>query len=209
MTRRTCDDVIGTFHHDLVNDAWEWSEVTAAIHGYRPGAVTPTTELVLSHKHPDDREDAERRLARVREDGAPFGHHHRIVDAMGGQRRIVVVGGGHHDEEGRLVGVRGYVVDLTDAADRMVQEEITARVEGIVADRAVVEQAKGALMLVYGIGPDLAFGLLRWRSQESNVKLRELAEQLVRDLQDGEAATHDAREKVSDLLLTLHRRMAR
>ena len=27
------------------------------MHGYQPGAVHPTTELVLSHKHPDDKAD--------------------------------------------------------------------------------------------------------------------------------------------------------
>ena len=34
-------------------------------------------------------------------------------------------------------------------------------------------------MYIYGVGPDAAFDLLKWRSQEGNVKLRALAEQLL------------------------------
>jgi ANTAR domain len=48
----------------------------------------------------------------------------------------------------------------------------------------VIEQAKGMLMLVYGLDEDAAFDLLRWRSQSTNVKLRLLAEQIVRNFRD-------------------------
>ena len=37
-------------------------------------------------------------------------------------------------------------------------------------------------MLVYRIDADVAFDLLKWRSQETNVKLRVLAEQLLSDV---------------------------
>jgi ANTAR domain-containing protein len=36
-------------------------------------------------------------------------------------------------------------------------------------------------MMVYRIDADTAFDLLKWRSQETNVKLRTLAEQLLAD----------------------------
>jgi AmiR/NasT family two-component response regulator len=49
----------------------------------------------------------------------------------------------------------------------------------------VIEQAKGMLMLAYGLGAVAAFDLLRWRSQETNVKLRRLARQIVRAVDDG------------------------
>ena len=52
----------------------------------------------------------------------------------------------------------------------------------IAENRASIEQAKGVLMYIYGIGPDAAFDLLRWRSQEANVKLRVLAEQVLADV---------------------------
>ena len=46
---------VGGFRFWFVGQRWEWSDELARMHGYEPGAVTPTTELVLSHKHPDDR----------------------------------------------------------------------------------------------------------------------------------------------------------
>ncbi len=40
----------------LANQAWECSGEDARLHGYAPGTVQPTTtELLLSHKHSEDR----------------------------------------------------------------------------------------------------------------------------------------------------------
>jgi hypothetical protein len=44
----------GWYRFYFADERWEWSTQVAQIHGYEPGSVTPTTELVLSHKHPDD-----------------------------------------------------------------------------------------------------------------------------------------------------------
>jgi hypothetical protein len=49
--------------------------------------------------------------------------------------------------------------------------------------RAVIEQAKGVLMATAGCTADEAFPLLRRQSQHENRKLRDVAEQLVRDQQ--------------------------
>ena len=38
-------------------------------------------------------------------------------------------------------------------------------------------------MVVYGIDADAAFEILKWRSQESNIKLRLLAERLMSQFQ--------------------------
>lgn len=48
--------------------------------------------------------------------------------------------------------------------------------------RAVIEQAKGILMFVYGIDADEAFAVLRTHSQNHNVKLALIAEQVVKDM---------------------------
>lgn len=48
----------------------------------------------------------------------------------------------------------------------------------VVASRVMIEQAKGMLMIIYGVDGDQAFDLLRRRSQTVNVKLRVLAEQV-------------------------------
>lgn len=40
---------VGSFRYVINDDRWEWSDAVARMHGYAPGSVTPTTELVLSH----------------------------------------------------------------------------------------------------------------------------------------------------------------
>ena len=52
---------------------------------------------------------------------------------------------------------------------------LISQLEEAIASRAVIEQAKGAVAVVRRITPDDAFGVLRKVSQESNVKLREVA----------------------------------
>ena len=53
-----------------------------------------------------------------------------------------------------------------------------AALHGKCVNRAVIEQAKGALMLTYGLTADAAFDLLRFHSQTGNVKLRAIAAEL-------------------------------
>ena len=74
-------------------------------------------------------------------------------------------------------------VDIDGAVlERNLQDEVTAAVAMITDHRADIEQAKGMLMLVHGMAdPQAAFELLRWRSQETNTKLRVLARQVVAD----------------------------
>ncbi|MGW4371835.1 ANTAR domain-containing protein [Nocardia takedensis] len=54
----------------------------------------------------------------------------------------------------------------------------------IAAARHVIEQAKGAVMLVYGVEAQDAFTVLRTASQATNVKLRDIAAAVVRRLPD-------------------------
>jgi hypothetical protein len=62
-----------------------------------------------------------------------------------------------------------------------VKAGITAAVQDISSRRAIIEQAKGMLMLLHDIEDQAAFDLLRWRSQAANVKLRDLAVEVVKE----------------------------
>ena len=62
-----------------------------------------------------------------------------------------------------------------------MQERLSEAVQTITGRRAVINQAIGMLMLRYGIDADLAFKLLTRLSQESNIKLRVIAERAVAD----------------------------
>lgn len=57
--------------------------------------------------------------------------------------------------------------------------ELTHQLQEAVASRAVIEQAKGVLMAREGLDPDGAFSQLRTWSQHRNVKLREIAKEVV------------------------------
>ena len=67
--------------------------------------------------------------------------------------------------------------------------------------RAVIEQAKGMLMLVYHIDADEAFDVLRSHSQERNIKLCLVAEQIQKDLVEIAALTGPARKIALDRLV--------
>jgi ANTAR domain len=68
---------------------------------------------------------------------------------------------------------------LNSLTARVDSDPVTVAVARIVENRAVIEQAKGVLMAVYDIDADDAFDLLKLRSQETNTKLRVVAERLM------------------------------
>ena len=108
----------------------------------------------------------------------------------------------------QIEGARGDEHDIT-RSDEAREASISEAFAEFAEHRAVIEQAKGVLMYVYGIDSAAAFDLLKWRSQETNVKLRALAEQLVTDVRtlghDNECASY--RSTFDLLLLTTHERV--
>jgi hypothetical protein len=175
---------VGWFRFYFGDHRWEWSDEVQRMHGYEPGTVTPTTELVLAHKHPEDRGEVARTIDAMLQSRCAFSTRHRIIDARDVVRQVVVVGDRLTGNDGAVIGTHGYYVDITPTNDRTREEIITARVAQITESRAVIEQAKGMLMLVYGLDEDSAFDLLRWRSQASNTKVRRLAEHIVANFRD-------------------------
>ncbi|MDV8009449.1 PAS domain-containing protein [Rhodococcus sp. IEGM 1318] len=127
------------------------------MHGYLPGEVVPATELLLSHKHPDDRCYVAQTLNAIRTSGEPFSSRHRIVDMKGVTRSVIVVDDSIMDESGTVTGSSGFYIDVTETLDRTVKESVDEVVDEINSSRGAIEQAKGMLMIVYGIsaGPRL------------------------------------------------------
>ncbi|MFI9633706.1 PAS and ANTAR domain-containing protein [Nocardia sp. NPDC051929] len=198
---------VGSFRFWFADQRWEWSDEVASMHGYAVGTVTPTTELLLKHKHPDDREAVASALARSIADAEPFSSRHRIIDTAGAVHHVVLVADRMIDDSGLVVGTSGYYIDVTDTLAEHRQETLDDALPELYAARAVIEQAKGALMLIYGVGPEQAFRVLSWRSQETNVKLRKLAARLVADLPGLASVTVGLRTEFDHLLLTAHERI--
>jgi PAS domain S-box-containing protein len=193
---------VGWFRFYFDDQRWEWSEQVQRMHGYEPGTVTPTTELVLEHKHPNDRSEVKETIDEMLISRRPFSTRHRIVDTHGTVHQVVVVGDQLTDDEGEVTGTHGYYVDITPTSDRAREEVITARVAEITEQRAVIEQAKGMLMLVYGLDEGAAFDLLRWRSQSGNVKLRRLAEIVIESFRNARDEAITSRSAFDHALLS-------
>jgi len=195
---------VGSFRYLRAEGRWEWSDAVAQIHGYAPGQVQPTSALVMSHKHPDDAANVARLIEAMTEQGRPFSSRHRIIDTRGHIHPVVVIAERLCDGDGAVIGSQGLYVDLSDVDDG-------ATVEDAIADftehRAVIEQAKGVLMMTYGISSERAFDILVWRSQTTNTKLRRLATQIVADFTSQLQVPAGIRERADHLLLTAHERV--
>jgi PAS domain S-box-containing protein len=198
---------VGWFRFYFDDDRWEWSPQVEKMHGYTPGSVTPTTEMVLAHKHPDDYRHIADTLELIRQSRQAFSSRHRIVDIEGRLHHVVVVGDLLREVDGSVVGTHGYYVDVTPS-ERERQDEVTAAVTVIAEARADIERTKGMLMLIYGMDEASAFELLKWRSQESNVKLRLLAAQIAADfIAFTTSEQHPPRSGYDKLLMTAHQRV--
>ncbi|GAA5072161.1 PAS and ANTAR domain-containing protein [Nocardia iowensis] len=197
----------GWFRFWFADQRWEWSDELAAMYGYAPGTVEPTTDLLLSHKHPDDREHVASCIAAAAETGQPFCGRHRIIDTEGEVREVVVVGDLLVDADGAVTGTAGYYVDVSERLEEQRQEVLEEILPEMIESRALIEQAKGALILAYGVNAEQAFRVLRWRSQETNTKLRDLAAQFVHELRTISKETAGFRTRFDHLLLTVHERV--
>ena len=191
---------VGRFQYDYGTDTWTWSDAVARMHGYEPGEVEPTTELMLQHRHPEDVANVTASLTKTK---APFSGRHRIVTKAGDIRNVVVVGEVVKDDDGEVVATRGFFVDVTAAVKEDVQKGVTDELQNIVAHRAVIDQAKGMLMAIYDISDDAAFEVMRWRSQEMNVKLYDIATELVAQVPGLLAVRDHDQNPINRLLMTL------
>jgi hypothetical protein len=77
--------------------------------------VDLTAEVVLSHKHPEDRA--------------------QVADTRGTARNVVVVGDLSCDDSGEVVGTHGFYVDMTPVSPRDVEDIVSATVAAIAQSR--------------------------------------------------------------------------
>ncbi len=199
---------VGAFRFWFVGQRWEWSDEVARMHGYQPGEVEPTTKLLLSHKHPDDRAHVQELLDYALRSEESFSSRHRFLDTAGNVHDAIVVADRMLDDDsGAVVGTAGYYIDLTDTFDETRQEVLDEALPDLFENRAAIEQAKGVLMYVYRVSAEQAFRVLQWRSQETNVKLRSLAKQVLAEVTTLPVPPAAAQSQFDHLLLTVHERI--
>lgn len=192
------DRQTGRFVYHVAEDRWEWDDEVFLIHGYHPGEVEPTTTLFLKHKHDHDRAKVEETFQHAIATGEPFNIYYRIR-AGESERQVVLVGEGIRTD-GRVSKLVGYYLDLTPEFTAEAADAADAAVAASAAARDVIEQAKGVLMLGYGLDADAAFAMLKWWSRNRNVKVREIAERLLAVAREGHVS-HPGLRRLLDALL--------
>ncbi|UDY24939.1 PAS and ANTAR domain-containing protein [Nocardioides sp. Kera G14] len=185
---------VGRFVYDHAAERWTWDAGVYAIHGYEDGEVSPTTDLVLSHKHESDRERVQATLISALSTGEPFTLYYRIITHGSTEERTVMMVGEAINGDKDARKLQGYYLDLTPDLSA------GAIASGVIESRAVIEQAKGALMLSYGLDANAAFAMLRWWSRNRNIRVRELAERVVQVATEGHV-THPGLRKLLDAVL--------
>jgi hypothetical protein len=197
--QRRGHDPVARFRYDALTSTWWWSDQMLAVFGMHVEEAAPSLQVFLDHVHPEDRAAVARTAEQALLDGAPFSSRHRIVTEHGSLRHVVAMGEGV-SANGTVIALRGYLIDLTDSFHAVVQQETADGIARSVANRAAIEQAKGALMATYGITSDEAFQALRAYSNHTNVKLNVLAGYVVAELVNPALAHLRPQDKLGEIL---------
>ena len=187
------------FEYDATADRWTCSADLRELYGI-PSGQDPTTPLMLERVVAEDRQVVLQRFEEVLGRARPFSLEYRLVAPDGRTRRLVLVGESE-DAGGEVKRLSGFIVDITQSIRDGAAEAVLASTE----HRASIEQAKGALMLSFGIGEDAAFEMLRTYSNQHNTKLVRVAEYIIAGLADPAFAREEPVRCLLDILLSLER----
>jgi hypothetical protein len=144
-------------------------------HNQRSRAEVSTDQAVYGGGHPGSHRVYGSRgrdgAGRVSSDGGGVGSKEEAPDSLPGCSSVEV------DGSRALAVADGSGMPVEEQFADLAQENENLRVA--IDSRAVIEQAKGALMLRYGLDQDAAFAVLKRWSQDSNIKLHTIAQTLV------------------------------
>jgi anti-anti-sigma regulatory factor len=178
-----------------------WSETVYRLHGFEPGDVVPSTALMLAHCHRDDRAHLETVLRSPLPLDRGQSVRYRLRDTTGTERTVLVVLTPPTLQDAGT-GAVGLLVDLGAEIGATASRRADDMLAAAIASREVIDQAKGAVMLAYGLDGRAAFDLLRWHSEHLNVKVRTLAERLLAAL-PARVDGSDPRQVLDDALASL------
>lgn len=188
---------VGQFRWDVDADRWWWSDTMYRLYGYEPRSVQPDLERFLAHKDPRDQARIDAVFTRCLTLGGPFSCYHRIIDAVGRHKTVVVVGFGERGPaRDKTIAMGGFMTDVSAAIRRETSQALQAALE----NRASIEQVKGAIRLVYGLGEEAAFAMLRAYSQIHNKKLAVLVASILDAFADRSTAESIGRAEFDRLL---------
>lgn len=195
MSTRVADAM--SFEYDVQTDRWSLSPELCHLHGLGPRQA-PTTELLLTRVVDHDRERVRQTIAECLQEPGCYSFAYELRDAQEVVRHVRYVAqseaGG--DEVKRL---HGFIVDITTTLHDHADHAVAAAVE----HRAVIDQAKGALMVCFGVDDEGAFQLLRGYSTRTNTKLAVVAEHIAKGVSDDRFSRQEPVVGLLDILLAL------
>ncbi|RBY94055.1 hypothetical protein DQ244_01430 [Blastococcus sp. TBT05-19] len=171
-----------SYRYDSVAGSWWWSPGMHDLLGLDP-LREPGTESFLAVHHPGDAPRVIEAVTSACDSGRPFALETRVLHPTRAQRSVVLTGEPVRDATGAVCGVEGQVSDITGSraqgadAVRALEAEV-AQMRTAMASRAVIEQAKGVLMLLTNCGEQAAFDLLAHISSHTHRKVRDVAQLL-------------------------------
>jgi hypothetical protein len=94
----------------------------------------------------------------------------------------------------------GYFIDVTEVQREAAAREATASIKASAEQWSGIEQAKGVLMVVYGIEDQAAMSVLREASNRSNVAVRDLAYSLVHLFSGSDVTVVPTKDAIEEFL---------
>ncbi|KQS68669.1 ANTAR domain-containing protein [Modestobacter sp. Leaf380] len=173
----------------------------------RSGRRGTLAGLRLPHVHADDRPRLRAALEAAALEGRTFAVDVRFLRGDGRVCATTVTGGpGSAAADGGYPAVTGLVVDVTEdrtqtAPDDDREAALRREVEQLrtaMASRAVIEQAKGVLMVLVGCSDQVAFELLGHLSNHTHRKVREVAGLVVGSASGDGQLPEDVRQILRD-----------
>jgi hypothetical protein len=176
-------------------DQWVWDEQLMVILGDPGRGGSASLQTLLQRVVDEERQLAADAFRAAVEHGDEVLVSCRLQAADGSVRSVLITAETSDDEPSgmsmsallRMDGLAaatgpwlvGHVIDLTTLRLSATRAAANHAVDEAAKHRAVIEQAKGMLMLTYRIDADTAFDVLRRHSQTTNTKVHDLAAHLV------------------------------
>jgi diguanylate cyclase (GGDEF)-like protein/PAS domain S-box-containing protein len=116
---------IGTWDWDAATNRWAWSDEVYRIRGFEAGKDIPAGEMFYARVHPDDRARLLAEENACMANLAPLSVEYRFILPDGQMRWMRELGNVTLDDQGRVTGMQGVVMDITD--ERQAKDRIAHR----------------------------------------------------------------------------------
>ncbi|GAB3664718.1 hypothetical protein GCM10027596_29570 [Nocardioides korecus] len=179
-TTATPMPTFGRWSYDYVTKDWSWSPEIIRMWDIAMATESAVADII-SRVHEDDRVEITRRVTHSVDDAVVLSGQARLVTDSRGERIFSFLGDVIHDDDGTPLRLEGYSLDVTEEVRLATREAV----DSATRHRRAIEQVKGALMVTYRVDEVTAFAILRKQSNESNVKIHELAEHVSRAMSGG------------------------